>query len=197
MPPSRSRPETVDVHTPDAIEPLVGWRAWVVRPSKADHASDSLLLHSVAYTAEWPAGVPLHAHCRLPRNACRETPGTGCRCGIYALHQPVDAYRYIRNPRRVISGTFSGVPIVLGEVALWGRVVVGVLGWRGEYGYPRRLFVLAGSSSDDYGVARRLEGYRVPVSVASRAALFEMVPDVPRHDGPVRTWLNAFRRVLE
>jgi hypothetical protein len=180
----------VDGHAPDAIEPVVGWRAWAARPSQAD----SWLLHSVAYVAEWPAGAPLHARCRLPRNACREIPGPRCRCGIYAVYGPVEAYRYIRNPRRVISGTFTGVPIVLGEVALWGRIVVGEFGWRGEFGYPRRLFLLAGSSPDDGIVAQRLEDYRVPVSIASRAALFDMRPTARRSGGPLRWLLKHTRR---
>jgi hypothetical protein len=183
----------VDGRAPDGIEPVVGWRAWTARRSEADHPDATWGLHSVAYVAEWPVGAPLRARCRLPRNACRDIPGQRCRCGIYAVNGPVEAYRYMRNPRRVISGTFSGVPIVLGEVALWGRIVVGELGWRGEFGYPRRLFLLAGSSPDDGIVAQRLEDYRVPVTITSRAALFDLHPIARRSGRPLRSLLKHTR----
>ena len=182
----------MDARAPDAIEPVVGWRAWIAQPSHADRPCDSWALHSVAYAMGWLAGEPLRAQCRLPRGACRDIPGPRCHCGIYAVHDAVAAYNYIRNPRRVISGTFSGVPIVLGEVALWGRVVVGQLGWRGEFGYPRRLFVLAGSGPDDVAVAKQLGDYRVPVSVMSRKALFDMFPSAQPAPGPLRSLLQRF-----
>jgi hypothetical protein len=184
----------VNGRAPDAIEPIVGWRAWVPYASHDQPRTKSWSLHSVAYTVEWPAGAPLHAECRLPRNACRDIPGPRCHCGIYAVQGPVEAYRYMRNPRRVISGSFAGVPIVLGEVALWGRIVVGQLGWRGEFGYPRRLFLLAGSGPDEGAVAQGLGEYRVPVSIASRAALFDMRPVIPRSKRPMRSILEYTRR---
>lgn len=51
-----------------------------------------------------------------------------CRCGIYAVKDIRDAAAYLKQGA------------VLAEVALWGRVVPGTQGARGQYAYPQQLF---------------------------------------------------------
>ena len=62
-------------------------------------------------------------------------PGPNCHCGLHAartLAQLVDmSYHKYGNDH------FT----VVGEISLWGRLIEGTQGWRGQYGYPRRLFV--------------------------------------------------------
>jgi hypothetical protein len=68
---------------------------------------------------------------------------------------------------------------VIGRVALWGSVVEGQRGWRGEVAYPIELFVPA-SAVVQSGFRRRayvdeivlgLEAYRVPVDLVAPHAL--------------------------
>lgn len=78
---------------------------------------------------------------RLPRDMVyvwRETPvphdppEASCKCGIYATS---DAERCAD---QLVNGS------VLGTTALWGKVVAGDHGYRAQFGYPTRLFVVSG-----------------------------------------------------
>lgn len=54
--------------------------------------------------------------------------GEGCSCGIYVVDEPRDAMNYLdRNYGCMV------------EVALWGKVVPGSNGARGQYAYPQRI----------------------------------------------------------
>ena len=57
-----------------------------------------------------------------------EIASNDCRCGIYV----VDNVR--------AAGTYLSDDCILAEVCLWGRVVPGSDGSRGQYAYPRQLF---------------------------------------------------------
>jgi hypothetical protein len=88
----------------------------------------------------WPAGRRLAASCR--RHGRHRAPDEQCSCGIYAVMSS-DALGTVR----------TGVSVV-GSVALWGRVVEGPNGFRGERAYPLRLYVPDGLAAelDAYGV---------------------------------------------
>lgn len=62
--------------------------------------------------------------------------GSKCPCGIYAVREPQDAAGYVANFADM------GVPRAIGTVSLWGRVVEGEHGWRAEFAYPRRVYLL-------------------------------------------------------
>ena len=56
--------------------------------------------------------------------------------------------------------------VVLGQVALWGRVVDDEANYRGEFAYPARLSLVVDSLVDDTPPETLVEGlqaYRVPV----------------------------------
>ena len=84
------------------------------------------------------ATVPPHLECP-PR--CPGASGSDCRCGIHAFrterlawHQPPPA-----PPWHALWGDWA----VLGEVALWGKVVEHEDGYRAEHAMVRRLIVPA------------------------------------------------------
>lgn len=133
---------------PDYLEPVEGWRAWLV----VEAGDDDLRLASFTFPALWPRRRRLEAHCKqestflLPgRVASRNhaAPSPACRCGIYALSNIRDAAHIVgysdaltrdRTGRRIVG-------VALGTVALWGSVVECSRGWRAEFGYPARLYV--------------------------------------------------------
>ncbi|MGH2698006.1 MAG: hypothetical protein ACRDJL_02240 [Actinomycetota bacterium] len=149
---------------PDAIEPLVGWRYW-----RVDREN---LLHSLSGTKGfvWRPNTRFEARCPVVKRTgidrryrfisgmrveMHDAPGDRCRCGIYAA-------RDLTHLRRQI---LTGLAInVVGEVSLWGRVIPGSKGFRAQYAYPRRLFVIQKTADwDQSAVADALSVYGVPV----------------------------------
>lgn len=147
--PLAEQPKVADVVIPDFHEIMVGWRAWGV---KADVAlGDVPLLRSVTYGSHhWNPREPMEATCRAAEKRAKrniaanvnpgrhECPSEGCSCGLYSAKtrehlQGMAYHRYDAEGR----GMFH----VIGEVALWGKVIEGTQGWRAQYGYPRRLYV--------------------------------------------------------
>jgi hypothetical protein len=154
---------------PDYIEPVVGWRAWLVSEVEGMPRLDGVVFHR-----PWEPGRPLVAEClqfrgrplrpwrrRAPDHGA---PGLECRCGIYAATEAGQALRYARPgwlPEPVRRRTLLRV---FGRVSLWGRVVECEQGWRASHAYPQRLLVPArGAASEE--IAGALEVYGVPVEL--------------------------------
>ncbi len=85
-------------------------------------------------------------------------PAERCNCGLYA------------NPRlealREHGLCLAPDVIVLGQVALWGKVVDDEPSLRAEFAYPARLSLVVDSLIDDTPAQTLLDGlaaYRVPV----------------------------------
>jgi hypothetical protein len=104
---------------------------------------------------EWPPGRVLKAVCV---EIGHPAPADRCNCGIYA------------NPDletlRQHGLCLAPETIVLGQVALWGKVVDDEPSLRGEHAYPARLSLVVDSLVDDTTPATILEGltaYGVPV----------------------------------
>ncbi|MEZ5102210.1 MAG: hypothetical protein R3C15_20885 [Thermoleophilia bacterium] len=108
------------VEVPDAIEPVVAWRAWAVVP-------DGLAaLHA---DAVWRPRAPARATCARGHRA----PDPACTCGLYAA----------RSPRALTDYAFDlATGVVIGRVKLWGRIVEATGGYRAELSYPAALFAL-------------------------------------------------------
>jgi len=116
---------------PDAIEPLIGWRAWAL----ARTVEGQLELRPIIYSGEtWPPHEVVPAKC--PPHGGREghaPPQPECTCGFYA----VDGLD--RLP------TVMGRDVtVIGSVALWGRLIEHESGTRAEFAYPERLRLICG-----------------------------------------------------
>jgi hypothetical protein len=155
------------MRVPDAIEPVLAWRAWrVVGPA------DARRLGSVVREMAWPVRSPALAVCeepfwrRLGGPAARlhAAPHLGCACGIYASREPAEAFRQVAPPSR------RSAAVAIGQVRLWGSVVEGPHGWRAEPAYPAAIHVLL----RDTGRAARLAAesdavalgvYDVPVDI--------------------------------
>jgi hypothetical protein len=156
--------------------PVTGWRAWVVTET-----ADGLRLGSVLYDEVWTPDTTALAVCRrredffaepLPPHA---TPSLACGCGFHAAHDAADALSYLQGRDEPAT-----VCRILGEVALWGRLVETEAGWRAAAAYPVRLYV------PDREIADELAAYGVPVvsapceSRSSRTCTATRSPFAPR-----------------
>jgi hypothetical protein len=150
-----------DFSVPDAIEPFVGWRLWRIDV-------DNRLkwrLKSLYRDTLWDPGERATATC--PREP-HEPAAWKCICGIYAYKAPYrtrfknDAFY---RPRELA--------LVVGQVKLWGNVVTAEYGYRGQYAYPSRLYVLTLTGAIQNPVVGEVadelaRAYGVPASIAAR-----------------------------
>jgi len=156
---------------PDYAAPLIGWRTWAVVEEEHGHA-----LHSVVFPSRWPARERLQAVCAhrvrsgllalLLRIQPHEAPDEGCECGIYAARAPDLALPYL--DRHALARWARSV--LIGRVALWGRVIECERGWRGTFAYPSHLYLLRAALTrrqgpDASALAGQLAMYGVPVDV--------------------------------
>jgi hypothetical protein len=145
------------VHELAEAAPVVGWRAWVVTET-----AKGLRLGSVLHDEVWTPGTTALATCRRREDFFAEplpphpTPSSGCACGLHAARDPVDALSYLRGRNESTT-----VCRILGEVALWGRLVETEAGWRAQAAYPVRLY------AEDEEIAEALTVYGVPVVSAA------------------------------
>lgn len=134
---------------PDGMEPLVGWRYWRV---------ESSALTSLTRSVYWPPLKRYEADCRLSARH-GPVPAAQCHCGIYAA-KDLDTLKELATPN-------VRLPLVVGKVALWGRVIPAERGYRAQYGYPKRLWLVWESLEPlEQPGARRIElaaAYGVPV----------------------------------
>ncbi len=151
MGPSRRRPaggQGQGLILRDRDDPVFGWRYWQLSPRR--------LLRSVTQSQfEWPPGRVLRALCV---EVGHPAPAERCNCGLYA-NPDLDALREH-------GLCLAPDVIVLGQVALWGKVVVDEPSYRAEFAYPARLSLVVDSLVDDTPAEVLLEGlsvYRVPV----------------------------------
>lgn len=158
---------------PDYIEPVVGWRSWLVVREGEDFR-----LRSVLYDAVWLPRKELIARCLHRRLSIswrkpikHSAPARECACGIYAASDPAEAISYLEG-RSWTEGPC--VHRVIGPVALWGHVVECKRGWRASHAYPKAIYVpatrepfwLSVEQVDE--VALNLADYDVPVKLLDR-----------------------------
>lgn len=132
---------------PDVAEAVVGWRAWRVA-----RAGGGLRLLSTLFDDVWEPEEALEAACRHGHRA----PEAACACGIYGARDVTEAYRHLvgRDDPGVVHR-------VIGEVALWGRVIEHERGWRASLAYPARIWVPGGRED----VLAGLAAYCVPAAL--------------------------------
>jgi len=159
---------------PDYIDPVRGWRTWLVV-----QGHDGARLASVSFPALWPRGKRLSAECGRgfhtgagpPLRIEHRAPSLDCSCGIYATWN-LDRATQIADCATARFRDCLGRSVLgaaLGEVSLWGTVVECAHGWRAGFAYPARIYVLAPSygrrsqiaSAEELAVD--LESYGVPV----------------------------------
>ena len=131
---------------------VVGWRYWQVRAGR---------LRSVTQRhVEWKPGQVLSARCS---GAGHKAPDEGCECGVYGARD-LDTLRQH-------GLCLTPDALAVGRVALWGRVVVDVSGWRGELGRPLAVAVVPEMIGDDEldAMVSALGAYGVPVDTMALA----------------------------
>lgn len=126
------------VAAPDLIEPIEGYRSWIVRV----HPTGDPLLASPFRRSAWAAGTPATAVCdrRTASGSRHDIPASGCDCGIYAYRTATPALADAAKAR--------GLRAVTGSVDLWGDVVRHDDGWRALHAYPRALTVHAATTDE-------------------------------------------------
>jgi hypothetical protein len=140
---------------PDVIGHVEGWRAWRV-PRQPPLFGTAPKLHSASYAYYWTPRVKARAEC--DRGHDDHVPGETCSCGFYAA-KTLDQLRQMGYSTYDENGEFVRV---VGQMALWGKVIEGSQGWRAEFAYPATLFVpfeahkLAPPLAKAYGVPVRL-----------------------------------------
>lgn len=103
-------------------DPVMGWRAWALFRGPR---GGSLRLQSITGgRTHWRPGETAHATCWRP--LFHRAPAESCRCGLYGS-------RTVEMLRHAMDGT------VVGNVAMWGRIVEHERGFRAEYAYPQRI----------------------------------------------------------
>lgn len=160
---------------PDYIEPVVGWRSWLVVREGEDFR-----LRSVLYDTLWLPRKELVARClhrrvSIPWRKRLEhvPPARACACGIYAAREPEEAASYLDGRGWAYA---SAVHRVIGTVSLWGHVVECTGGWRASRAYPKAIYVPATrapfwlSVEQVEDVALALSDYKVPVELLDKEA---------------------------
>lgn len=115
------------IEVPDVVGEILGWRAWEVHVN----AKGAVELSSVTKRTNWPPGQWLVATCTFSHT---RIPAERCSCGIYAAKEKEQLLEmhYHR---------FDDNDVVIGEVALAGKVIPGSQGWRAEKAKPKSLYV--------------------------------------------------------
>ena len=139
-PPQRSEPIR------NLTEVIIGWRAWLVSPQGT---LQSTFMHSI-----WELGVPM-------RSCCSGVPGL-LRHGIHAFKYRRQAEQYARMQTQYLGYPYSHeVAVLVGEVSLWGSVVIHEHGYRAQFAYPLSIGVLKPSTCDEVAQQRIRRDYGI------------------------------------
>jgi hypothetical protein len=167
-----------DYLVPDSVEPVVGWRGWILRDDR---------LHSPGYQTIWPLREPLEAICKLnyinyismtstatvvqPGQAVQFVTTQGSIVYVQpsiqpqpppSIHEAPDqncncGIHLAKDIRLAIGNCpFQLLNVVYGLVYGWGKVIEGEHGYRVQYAYPKELYA---AETD----IEALIGYGVPV----------------------------------
>jgi hypothetical protein len=168
---------------PDLIAPLRAWRAWNIVETETGWR-----LASIHYREEWPVDTPLHAwcyrisqlaHARQITHERHQTPVADCHCGIYGTREPERAQHYFvadwaepdQAPMPPLTDQY--VPRAIGQVDLWGRVLVCEHGYRAAHAHPAQLYLPArrpdGDTYDVESIALDLLTYGAPIAIIDAA----------------------------
>lgn len=177
---------------------ITGWRAWTLKDEQVGTADDqgrvvSKRLESptwIGSAESWPPRGAPRARCFSEVNlGCDGTlmPNEVCRCG----------YRATRTLPQLVGwlAEFQERVEVVGEVSMWGRTIIGERGFRSEFMYPRRLWVL-GPRYEIGTVVRELDGYGVPVEERSWRQVLQAA-GLWGSGGEVRTTRDEFKASTE
>ena len=113
---------------PDYLAPFIGWKGLVVKP-------DTGALLSPARRVEWPARERFEATC----SKGHATPSARCTCGVYAVRSFEELAKAHYNWDEFLPD--ADEVWVVAEIKLWGQIRKGAIGYRAQFGYPKRVYV--------------------------------------------------------
>lgn len=157
MPPVRETVPAVAQAEPD--QAVTGWRCWFVLPQ------ENLLRPIAMRGMVWRPRQPHEALCPQTLHV---PPHEGCKCGIWAVLEPdqLEEIGWTSDPPKGIDKLPGR--LVVGQVAMWGRMLQHDRGWRSSHAYPKHLYVF----TQDAAVASALrDAYLVPVEHGEKASL--------------------------
>lgn len=169
--------QTETSHTPDLSNYVVGWRVWTLGTDDIRSYTDAAI--------HWPIKRPFQATCDHTSSSC--VPNKHCRCGIYAMRTPTT---------ELVAAGKSGwydsnghrPRHVIGQVALWGRVIKHTNGYRGQYAYPIRFYLqdkrswLAKLQRKPIHGLKMLQHYGVPIVIVKKLSLQMLAEEENRAD---------------
>jgi hypothetical protein len=159
------------VAVPDAVEPVVAWRAWFLTRRGT---GGRIRLDSVIHACLWPARLPLVARCWGEPACDHDAPAAACRCGIHGSGEVQGLVHYLGY------GSFPATRLrAVGLVSLWGDVVEHERGWRASHAYPYHLWLPVQSLGDGTvdgwrPTALDLADYGVPVEVVEASGVEDL-----------------------
>jgi hypothetical protein len=133
-------------NVPDLRDAVEGWRTWRVaralpafgNPPKLESVTSGRLFDHGYWTPRRAARAvcPKYVE-RLEDMPENHVATLGCRCGFYSAK----SLEHLAEIGYLNYGQDGNYVAVTGQVACWGTVTEGTLGWRSEFCYPIRLYV--------------------------------------------------------
>lgn len=143
-----------------STEVMTGWRCWkIVDFNRRGNISEKRL-QALGVKPIWEPYKPNVATCIT--NGTHEAPWPSCHCGFWAFHKRESVERTLFEE----VGYGGEIGKVIGQVALWGRVLESTKGFRGEYAYPQTLQFV---EIDDKIAKEVADTYGVPYSIVERS----------------------------
>ena len=164
---------------PDYAHYLTGWRAWNLSVDREVDPPVALVPMVTSPAFAWLPKQITTAVCvshgserdedRCPSCGAQvhQPPMLGCECGLWA---------YKTQAAFEINFQWADADVI-GEVALWGKVIEHRYGWRAQYAYPLRLW-------SDVPEAAQLAAFEVPVGPRAEGPQFAPKPNPDALFGP-------------
>lgn len=157
---NREQEEYPPYVVPDVVADIYNWRCFGI----VENLTDGVLrLISSSHAHIWEPRVPCCAECKLIANLkTHVVPDENCQCGIYATSDPRQALHYINRGTSPINlNNWKEITTVVAKVQQWGRIIVGDVGARSEFAYPKwfsigsRELEVGRKIADIYGIEMR------------------------------------------
>lgn len=147
-----------------STEVITGWRAWKIVDFERRGGLSEKRLQALGTPPVWEPYKENVAICMT--DGKHEAPWPTCHCGFWAFK----SREHVEESLFHTYGGESGKAI--GQIALWGRVLECVNGFRGEYSYPQTLQFV----NVEKNIAKEVaECYGVPYSIVKPTSRLKCV----------------------
>lgn len=118
---------------------IEAWRFWELIGEKKRDGELKLALVSIGHAYIWPPREPAEATCSYCAAFHRDCHGTAGDNGMPMFNCEGGLYGHKSKSFALKDSVVSDGNVILGKVALWGRITEHEKGYRGQYGYPLSL----------------------------------------------------------